>query len=342
VESFWETQAAWSGFTGAVSGALEDENMSEEEGELDEAEEEELESFLEAADVTIDETEVEAAKWTQKAVKRPGRVRAYLESRGLIKKGALIPISLLTKLFKSTKDRSLKAAFLLAIRFKKGLKKKGVVGGVQGQPVQPFTTLSSELLPVEQPSNGGRKMSNQPDLQKQFDEAIKTKNTELTAKNTEITNLTAKNLELAKQLQEAGLSLKAHEEGLGVAHLEAKYKDAALENQRLTTELTNTKAYGSIVEDLYRKVMVSKIVSARLEGGVLKPNEVDGYVAEATKLPIDKLNERLVEADRFAKAMRDLGLGRRETYGAGAALQAPRKDFGYTVGDLSGVYGGKQ
>lgn len=88
--------------------------------------------------------------------------------------------------------------------------------------------------------------------------------------------------------------------------------------------------------------MVGKIVSARIEGGVLKPNEVDGYTAEAMKLPIDKLDERLAESERFAQAMRDIGLGRRETYGAGAALQPAKKDLGYTLGDLTGVYGGRQ
>lgn len=180
-------------------------------------------------------------------------------------------------------------------------------------------------------------MSNQPDLQKQFDEPIKTKDTELTAKNTEITNLTAKNLELSKQIQEAGLSLKAHEEGLGVAHLEAKYKDAGLENQRLTKELANTKAYASMVENEFRKHIALKLADLRTEAGILKPDERDTYIAEAMKMPFDKLNERVVEAQAFVNKLREIGLGRRETYGAGAALAPAQKPNGYTVGDLSGV-----
>ena len=418
VENFWETQASWSGFTGAVASAIqsnqEGNEMSNET--LDGTEEEELESTLkelwpeteEDLGTLIREAPVvdltgEAAKWAQKAVQKPGRVRQYLESRGLIKKDAPIPLSLLQELFKKTKDRSLRAAFLLAIRFKKGLTKEGVVGGaavpiqmkatrlkelraerdslqeklntfdsseeaaqkqdiytqlgavnreiddlrfdienrleaMYGRGSEQFTTLSGELLGSEQASNSPVNMPDQPDLKKQLEDTT----AELTLSKNAVKDRDTKIQTLEKTIQEAGLSLKAHEEGLGVVHLQAKFKDAQLENDRLQTEIKNTKAYASMVEGLYRKTMVGKIVSARIEGGVLKPNEVDGYTAEAMKLPIDKLDERLAESERFAQAMRDIGLGRRETYGAGAALQPAKKDLGYTLGDLTGVYGGRQ
>ena len=59
---------------------------------------------------------------------------------------------------------------------------------------------------------------------------------------------------------------------------------------------------------------------------------------DAKKLPFDKLMERATEAEAFASKMREIGLGRRETYGAGAAnAQASQKPSTYTVGDLSGV-----
>jgi hypothetical protein len=181
-------------------------------------------------------------------------------------------------------------------------------------------------------------MSTQPDLQKQIEEM----NTKIAAKDKDIKDRDAKIAELQRTVQEAGLSLKAHEEGLGISHLQAKWKDSQAENERISRALQETKAHASLVEDMYRKVMVSKIVSARLEAGDIQPNEVDEYTSRAMKLPADALDERLQDAERSAKKMRELGLGRRETYGAGAALQPARKDLGYTVGDLSGVYGGKQ
>lgn len=349
VENFWETQASWSGFTGAVASALNEvEEVAEsgDLGDLDEGEEGHLESVLEQAGVDLDETTVDAAQWAQKAVKKPGRVRKYLESRGMIKKGAPIPMSMLQSLFKKTKDPSLRAAFLLAIRFKKGLKKKGVVGGVA--TVQPsLTTEKGELIASEQPLTDRITMSAQPDLQKQIDEmnnAIKTRDTTITAKDTELQARAAKILELQKSLQEAGLSLKAHEEGLGVAHLEAKYKDAQAEVERLTKELTNTAAQGRLVGKVFAEHIAGETADYRIEAGLLKPNDRSTYIAEAIKLPVDSLMERLAEAQAVAQKFREIGLGRRETYGAGAAVPPPLqgKDLGYTLGDLTGVYGGKQ
>jgi predicted nucleic acid-binding protein len=354
IEQFWETEASCSGFTSAVASALnqtgEGNVMSteEESGNLDDAEEEELEELLDDVEVTeLNDTEAEAAKWAQKAVKKPGRVRAYLESRGLIKKDAPIPISLLQSLFKKTKDRSLKAAFLLAIRFKKGLTKKGVVGGQapEGQDSTKMRELLAETGRQDPTQHmrlgntedkGGIHMTEQEktDSEKQLKES-----TPVTEKDVKIRELTKQLQEATMQLREAGLSLKAHEEGLGVVHLEAKFKDSELEKKRLATELANTKSYASLIEGAYRKVMISRLVSARLEGGVLKPDEVDMYVAESMRLPFDKLDERLAEAEKFAQAMRELGLGRRETYGAGAAMAPARKNVGYTVGDLSSSKG---
>jgi len=352
VENFWETQAAWSGFTGAVASALNqsDEIMSTEKNEnlLDPTEEQQLERVLDQlglGELRDEDLAVDAAKWVQDVVEKPGRVRRYLESRGLIKKDEPIPLSLLQKLYDTIKDQSLKAAFLLAIRFKKGLTKKGVTGELT--TVQPeVTTLNGELIAPEQPPIGRTTMSTNtvtniaPPIPTTSPPIDYTK--QLADKDAELKARDAKIAELQRAVQEAGLSLKAHEEGLGITHLQAKWNDAQSENERLSKALLETKARASLVDDMYRKVMVNKIVSARLEAGDIQPKEVDEYTARAMKLPAEALDERLQDAERSAKKMRELGLGRRETYGAGAALQPARKDLGYTVGDLSGVYGGRQ
>jgi hypothetical protein len=60
--------------------------------------------------------------WIQKAIKRPGRVRAYMKrkygNRAFTKNGE-IKTSYLRRAAKETKNRSLKSALLLAIRLKK-------------------------------------------------------------------------------------------------------------------------------------------------------------------------------------------------------------------------------
>jgi len=59
--------------------------------------------------------------WIQRAIKRPGRVRAYMKrkygKRAFTKSGE-IKRGYLRKAAKETKDRSLKSALLLAIRLK--------------------------------------------------------------------------------------------------------------------------------------------------------------------------------------------------------------------------------
>jgi hypothetical protein len=60
--------------------------------------------------------------WIQEAVKRPGRVRAYMKrryGRRAFTKSGEIKVSYLKKAAKETKNRSLKSALLLAIRLKK-------------------------------------------------------------------------------------------------------------------------------------------------------------------------------------------------------------------------------
>jgi hypothetical protein len=60
--------------------------------------------------------------WIQKAIKRPGRVRAYMKRRygkRAFTKNGEIKVSYLRKAAKETKNRSLKSALLLAIRLKR-------------------------------------------------------------------------------------------------------------------------------------------------------------------------------------------------------------------------------
>jgi len=59
--------------------------------------------------------------WIQRAVKRPGRVRAYMRRRygkRAFTKSGEIKMSYLRRAAKETKSRSLKSALLLAIRLK--------------------------------------------------------------------------------------------------------------------------------------------------------------------------------------------------------------------------------
>jgi hypothetical protein len=204
---------------------------------------------------------------------------------------------------------------------------KGELIAPEQPPILPRKNIGEIEMTDEKPAN------NTPSID--YAKLIADKDAEIKARDSKI-------LEQSKMIQEAGLNLRAHEEGLGLSIIQAKYKDTESENSRLAQALKETSVSASIVEDQYRKVMVNQIVSARLESGDLQPNEVDEYKARTMKLPASALDERLQDAERSAKKMRDLGLGRRETYCAGAALSAPRKDLGYTLGDLTGVYGGKQ
>jgi hypothetical protein len=60
--------------------------------------------------------------WIQRAIKRPGRVKAYMKrrygNRAFTKSGE-IKMSYLRRAAKETKNRSLRSALLLAIRLKK-------------------------------------------------------------------------------------------------------------------------------------------------------------------------------------------------------------------------------
>jgi hypothetical protein len=60
--------------------------------------------------------------WIQRAIKRPGRVRAYMKRRygkRAFTKSGEIKMSYLRKAAKETKNRSLRSALLLAIRLKR-------------------------------------------------------------------------------------------------------------------------------------------------------------------------------------------------------------------------------
>jgi hypothetical protein len=60
--------------------------------------------------------------WIQKAIKRPGRVRAYMKRRygkRAFTKSGEIKVSYLRRAAKETKNRSLRSALLLAIRLKR-------------------------------------------------------------------------------------------------------------------------------------------------------------------------------------------------------------------------------
>jgi len=60
--------------------------------------------------------------WIQRAIKRPGRVRAYMKRRygkRAFTKSGEIKMSYLRRAVKETKNRSLKSALLLAIRLKR-------------------------------------------------------------------------------------------------------------------------------------------------------------------------------------------------------------------------------
>jgi len=60
--------------------------------------------------------------WIQRAIKRPGRVRAYMKRRygkRAFTKSGEIKMSYLRRAAKETKSRSLRSALLLAIRLKR-------------------------------------------------------------------------------------------------------------------------------------------------------------------------------------------------------------------------------
>jgi hypothetical protein len=60
--------------------------------------------------------------WIQRAIKRPGRVKAYMKRRygkRAFTKSGEIKMSYLRRAVKETKNRSLRSALLLAIRLKR-------------------------------------------------------------------------------------------------------------------------------------------------------------------------------------------------------------------------------